>query len=275
MTLPSPLFQKNSIPFLLAFAVTGLGAMAPAEASPGQQLPNASPDLTYTAGGKWKVNDNARPKPAKAEPKSEAELAPSAQAPAGAVILFNGKDLSAWRPSKWKVENGYVEVVPKTGYLTSVDSFGSCRLHLEWWTQDPPVGKLQMKGNSGVFLMGRYEVQVLDTYDNPTYADGIAGAIYGQTPPSVNPIRPPGQWQYYDIEFHRPIFDADKKLVTPATMTVDFNGIRVQDNVTVEGATGPNHRHGYDAHGDKASLALQEHGCTVRYRNIWLVPLTD
>ncbi len=123
--------------------------------------------------------------------------------------------------------------------------------------------------------MSRYEVQVLDTYDNPTYADGIAGAIYGQSPPSVNPIRPPGQWQYYDIVFHRPLFDANKKLVKPATMTVDFNGIRVQDNFVVEGSTGPGKRHGYDVHPDKQSLELQEHGCTVRYRNIWLEPIAD
>ena len=264
---------RQCLMVLMAMGFQASHAAAPAV--PAQQLPNSSPDLSYTADGKWKVNDNARPKPTKVPPKSEAELAASAQAPAGAVILFNGKDLSAWRPSKWKVENGYVEVAPKTGYLTSLQSFGSCHLHLEWWTQNPPVGDLQMRGNSGVFLMSRYEIQVLDTFDNPTYADGIAGAVYGQTPPSVNPIRPPGQWQYYDIDFHRPIFDAAGKLVKSATITLDFNGVRVQDNTIVEGATGPNKRRGYTPHPDAQPLQLQDHGCIVRYRNIWLVPLSD
>ncbi len=263
--------------FILSLLVVGMVISLPVKAAPalGQQLPNASADLSRIASGQWKVNDDACPKPAKVAPKTADELTAAAKAPADAIILFNGTDLSAWKPSKWIVKDGYVEVVPKTGYLTSKDSFGSCHLHLEWWTQNPAVGALQMRGNSGVFLMSRYEVQVLDTYDNPTYADGIAGAIYGQKPPSVNPIRPPGQWQYYDIEFHRPIFDADKKLVKPATMTVDFNGIRVQDNTVVEGSTGPHHRHGYDAHADKQPLQLQEHGCTVRFRNVWLEPIAD
>lgn len=240
-----------------------------------QQLPNACPDVKFTADGKWKVNDDARPKPEKVAPKSEEELAASAKAPADATVLFDGKDISAWKPSKWKLENGYVEEVPKTGDLVSKEGFGSCRLHVEWWTPNPPVGDLQMRGNSGVFLMSRYEVQVLDTYDNPTYADGLAGAVYGQSPPSVNPIRPPGQWQYYDIVFHRPIFDDAGKLVKPATITVDFNGIRIQDNFVVEGSTGWGKRQGYDTHPDKQPLELQEHGCTVRYRNIWLKPIAD
>ena len=260
---------------LLSLTIPWRAVVAAAPVAPAQQLPNACCDLSRTADGKWKVNDNARPKPPKAAPKSEADLAASVQAPAGAVILFDGKDLSAWRPSKWKVENGYVEIIPKTGYLTSLQSFGSCRLHLEWWTPDPPVGALQMKGNSGVFLMSRYEIQVLDTYDNHTYADGIAGAVYGQTPPSVNPIRPPGQWQYYDIVFHRPIFDAAGKLLKPATVTLDFNGIRVQDNTVVEGNTTHGKRSGYTPHPDAQPLELQDHGCTVRFRNIWLVPIND
>jgi len=267
--------QRLGYYLILVLALTHQTANAAVPAGLAQQLPNANPNLSYTADGKWKVNDHARPQPPKVAPKSEADLAASAQAPAGAVILFNGKDLSAWRPSKWTVENGYVEVVPKTGYLTSLQSFGSCRVHLEWWTPNPPVGNLQMKGNSGVFLMSHYEVQVLDTYDNPTYADGIAGAIYGQTPPSVNPIRPPGQWQYYDIVFHRPIFDAAGKLVKPAMMTVDFNGIRVQDNTVVEGRTAAGKRLGYTPHADALPLQLQDHKCVVRFRNIWLVPIND
>jgi hypothetical protein len=246
-----------------------------ATAESGQQLPGSSPDLSLVADGKWKVNDMSRPQPEKVAPKSEASLAASAKAPGDAIVLFDGKDLSAWNPSQWKVENGYMEVVPKTAYLTSKQSFGSCHLHLEWWTENPPVGELQMRGNSGVYMMTRYEVQVLDTYDNPTYADGIAGAIYGQTPPLVNPIRPPGQWQYYDIFFHRPIFDAAGKLTKPATETVIFNGVKVQDKTIIQGNTSPGHRAGYETHPDTQPFSLQEHGCVVRFRNIWLVPIKD
>ncbi len=257
------------------------GALVPAlvlagtPQSPGIQLPGSSPDLSRVASGQWKVNDMTRPQPPKVAPKPESELAAASQPPADAVVLFNGKDLSAWKPSKWKVENGYVEVVPKTGYLISLQKFGSAHVHLEWSTLNPPVGKLQMKGNSGVFLMARYEIQVLDTYDNPTYADGIAGAVYGQTPPSVNPIRPPGQWQYYDIFFHRPVFNSAGGLVKPATVTVDFNGIRVQENTVIEGSTGPGKRRGYTPHSDAETLQLQEHGCVVRFRNVWVEPIAD
>lgn len=254
--------------FLMLTATIGFAGPTPL------QLPDSSPDLSLVASGKWKVNDNSRPKPDKVAPKTEADLAASAKAPSDAVILFDGKDLSAFKPTKWTVQNGYIEITPGTGYLTTMQSFGSCKLHLEWSTLNPPVGDLQNRGNSGVFLMSKYEVQVLDTFDNPTYADGIAGAIYGQTPPSVNPIRPSGQWQYYDIEFHRPVF-ADGKLVSPARMTVDFNGIRVQDNTIVEGSTGPGHRHGYDIHPDALPLQLQDHKCIVRFRNIWIVPIKD
>jgi len=260
-------------------------------ASPGQslpleqQLPGACPDNRWVASGKWKIHDRKRPQPQTVAPKSEAELAASAKPPSGAIVLFNGKDLSAWKPAtQWKVENGYVESVPWTGthatsgYLSTKENFGSCRLHLEWSTLNPPVGSDQARGNSGVFLMARYELQVLDTYNNPTYIDGMAGSIYGQSPPLVNPIRPPGQWQYYDIVFHRPIFDASEKLVKPATITVDFNGIRVQDNTVIEGITDNTKRHGYqtrDARTIKAPLELQLHACVVRYRNIWLEPIAD
>jgi len=250
-----------------------------------QQLPGAPANNRLDASGKWIIHDRKRPQPKKVAPKSEAELAAAATPPHDAIILFNGKDLSAWQPTtQWKVGDGYVESVPWTGphttngYLVSKQGFGSCRIHLEWSTLNPPVGSDQNRGNSGVFLMSRYELQVLDTYNNPTYVDGMAGAIYGQSPPLVDPIRPPGQWQYYDIVFYRPIFDASDKLVKPATMTVDFNGIRVQDNAVIEGITDNNKRHGYqthDAHTVKAPLELQLHACVVRYRNVWVEPIAD
>lgn len=227
-----------------------------------------------------KFNDLARPWPVKVEPKPEAELAANSRPPSGAKILFNGKDLSAWQPSQWKlVEGDAVEIVPKSGYLVSNESFGSCRLHLEWWTPStPPLKKGQDRGNSGIFFMGQYEVQVLDSYDdqnNKTYADGIAGSVYGQYPPLVNPIRPPGNWQYYDIEFRRPIFNAAGEVVRPARFTVDFNGHRVQDNVVLVGPTNPPGRRPYKAHDEALPLRLQDHKEVVRYRNIWIQPLAD
>jgi len=233
------------------------------------------------SGGKtgalaWKFNDPERPAPPLAEPKPDAELAAAARPPAGATVLFDGRDLSRWKPSQWKVENGILEIAPKSGWLISKEPFGSCRLHLEWQTPAvPPLKDGQNRGNSGIFLMGEYEVQVLDTHQNKTYADGMAGAVYGQYPPKVNPIRPPGQWQYYDIEFHRPVFDGNGALVRPARVTVDFNGVRVQDNVELLGPTNPPGRRPYKAHPDKLPLKIQDHKEVVRFRNIWIQPIED
>lgn len=222
-----------------------------------------------------KVNDLSTPMPPRVEPKSEAELAAASKAPDGAVVLFDGKSLDAWKPSRWKVENGYVEVVPKTGGLVSLESFGSCRVHVEWWTPPGPSLKSgQNRGNSGVFLMGRYEMQVLDSVNNPTYADGIAGAIYGEYPPLANACREPGRWQYYDIEFHRPVF-ADGKVVRPARITAYLNGILVQKDAELAGPTNHKTRKPYVEHPDKLPLELQNHSEIVRFRNVWVVPIAD
>src|SRR4029078_8470123 len=153
--------------------------------------------------------------------------------PADATVLI-ATTLSRWQKEGggapgWKVENGYVEVVPGAGGIVSRDAFGNAHLHVEWMAPLPSVGESQERGNSGVFLMGRYEVQVLDSYQNVTYPDGQASAIYGQFPPLVNASRPPGEWQTYDIIFHRPRFDAAGKVTSPARMTVLHNGVLVQD----------------------------------------------
>jgi len=257
----------------LAAGTLACGAQAPgAPAAPAPAAP--LPPERLTPDGKWKINDMDRPWPARVEPKPEAELAESAKPPAGAIVLFDGTSLARWKPSQWKLENGYVEVVPKTGYLTTLDNYGSCRLHVEWCTPNPPVGTAQMKGNSGVFLMSRYECQVLDNQDNKTYADGIAGAVYGENPPLAEASRPPGQWQYYDITFLKPLFNADGTVKRPATITATLNGIPVQDHYELWGSTNHSTRVGYKPHGD-APLQLQEHGCADRYRNIWLVPIAD
>ncbi|HEX4545451.1 MAG TPA: DUF1080 domain-containing protein, partial [Candidatus Acidoferrum sp.] len=195
--------------------------------------------------------------------------------PSDAVILFDGKDLSKWShkdgsPAKWKVANGYLETVPKTGYIYTRDAFGDCQLHVEFDEPVPPQGESQGRGNSGVFLMGLYEIQVLDSYENRTYADGQAGAVYGQYPPLVNASRPPGQWQSYDIVFHGPRFDKAGKLLRPARVTVLHNGVLVQDNVEPSGPTANGQRPPYSPQPDRLPLALQDHGQPVRFRNIWI-----
>lgn len=254
---------------LAAFAAPAFAAENPAPATP------PTPRFGSAEMWNWKTCDTTRPMPPRAEPKPEAELAASAKAPAGATVLFDGTDLSRWKPSKWKVENGYVEVTPKAGNLVTGDAFGSCKLHLEWWTPaTAPLKSGQNRGNSGVFLMGRYEMQVLDSVDNATYADGIAGSVYGQYPPLFNACRAPGNWQYYDIEFHRPVF-ADGKVVKPARITARLNGVLVQDNVELSGPTDWKVRKPYSAHPDKLPLELQDHKETVRYRNVWITPLAD
>jgi|SRR5206468_6864428 len=225
----------------------------------------------------WPIHSLDRPQPPVVAPApAEHPAAP----PADAVVLFDGTDLSQWeadsgKPAGWKVENGYAEVVAGTGAIHTKLQFGDCQLHIEWMTPTPPHGESQERGNSGVFLMGRYEVQVLDSYENKTYPDGQAAAVYGQYPPLVNASRPPGEWQTYDIMFHRPRFNARGKLLAPARVTVLHNGVLVQDNVLLTGPTAHQHRPPYVMHPDKLPLALQDHGNPVRYRNIWIRNLQE
>jgi hypothetical protein len=224
---------------------------------------------------KWKIHDENRPVPPIVTPGTSSTQDAPGKAPSDAIILFDGKNLSQWLDkdggaAKWKVENGFFEVVPKTGYIHTAKSFGDCQLHVEFSEPTPPKGESQDRGNSGVFLMGLYEIQVLDSYENKTYADGQASAVYGQYPPLVNAARPPGQWQWYDIVFHGPRFDNSGKLLRPARITVFHNGVLVQDNVEPSGPTAHGERPPYKAGPDKAPLALQDHGDPVRYRNIWI-----
>jgi hypothetical protein len=224
---------------------------------------------------KWKIHDMDRPVPPVVDPGSSSTQDSPGKPPSDAVVLFDGKDLSKWAhkdgsPAKWKVENGYAEVVAKTGEIHTTQPFGDCQLHVEFSEPTPPHGESQERGNSGVFLMGLYEIQVLDSYENKTYADGQASAVYGQYPPQVNAARPPGQWQWYDIVFHGPRFDPAGKLLRPARVTVFHNGVLVQDNVEPTGPTGHHMRPPYVPGPDKLPLALQDHGNPVRYRNIWI-----
>jgi hypothetical protein len=223
----------------------------------------------------WKIHDRDRPAPTVITPGTASTQDSPGRAPSDAIVLFDGKDLSHWAQkdgsaAKWKVENGYFEVVPKTGELHTRDAFGDCQLHVEFSEPNPPKGEDQDRGNSGVFLMGLYEIQVLDSYQSKTYADGQAAAVYGQYPPLVNASRPPGQWQTYDIIFHAPRFDGSGTLTRPARVTVIHNGVLVQDNVEIAGPTAHGDRPKYQATPEKLPLALQDHNHPVRYRNIWI-----
>jgi hypothetical protein len=226
---------------------------------------------------KWPQHSLERPKPAVVNP---GPFVASGSRPSDAVVLFDGTSLNRWQSAdstggaaRWSVAGGYLEVVAKTGNIATKQSFGDAQLHIEWRAPTPPTGESQERGNSGVFLMGKYEVQVLDSYHNDTYADGQAGAVYGQYPPLVNASRPPGEWQSYDIVFHRPRFDASGRVMTPARMTVLHNGILVQDNVELSGPTAHTRRPPYERHADALPLQLQDHGDPVRFRNIWIRPL--
>jgi hypothetical protein len=228
----------------------------------------------------WAVHDPDRPLPKVIRPGTESAQELPGKAPSDAIVLFDGKDLSQWvsaedgGPAKWKVKNGYMEVVKETGDIQTKNPFGSCQLHVEWASPVEVKDESQGRGNSGIFLMDNYEVQVLDSYGNKTYADGQAAAIYAQKPPMVNACRKPGQWQSYDIIFHRPVFK-NKKVVKQGTITVLHNGVLVQDNWQIEGRTAWKTRAKYEPHAEKLPIKLQDHGTPVRYRNIWVRELPE
>ena len=225
----------------------------------------------------WRQHDIHRPRPAVVEPVGGSIAAP---APADAVVLFDGTSLDAWRnpeggPARWKVAREFFEVAPGTGPIETRAKFGDVQLHVEWASPNPPGGKGQDRGNSGIFLMGEFELQVLDSYRADTYADGQAGAIYGQFPPLANATRPPGEWQSYDIAFRRPRFDKDGTLTEPARITLFHNGILVQNNEEPFGKTSWLEWTPYEGHADRGPIQLQDHGHPVRFRNIWVRDLPE
>ena len=233
-------------------------------------------DTPILPGLKWHVHDPARPHPPVVTPGAT----PSAP-PSDAIVLFDGKDLSKWAQdgkgadagkvvdAKWPVKNGYFEVGPDTGDLFTREKFGDIQLHIEWSEPPDMKGISQAHGNSGVLLMHRYEVQVLGAFKNPTYADGQAGAIYGQWPPLANPARPDGEWQVYDIVFEAPRFEG-AKLVKPAYDTVFMNGVLMHNHKEVMGAMVYRQVATYSPHAAEEPLALQDHHNPVRFRNIWI-----
>ena len=230
------------------------------------------PAVVHAQLSDWPQHSMERPKPPAVNP---GPFPGSPSPPADAIVLLDGRSLSSWKssdsgPARWRLVDGAMEVVPGTGGIETVREFGDVQVHVEWMAPNPPHGEGQDRGNSGVFLMRQYEVQVLDSYHNDTYADGQAGSIYGQYPPLVNPIRPPGEWQSYDIIFRRPRFDAAGKVIQRARMTVLFNGILVQDAMELVGPTSNGERKPYVAHPDRLPVSLQDHGHRVRFRNIWV-----
>lgn len=231
-------------------------------------------DTPVLPGQKWRVHDIDRPRPPKVTPGADCTKPPS-----DAVVLFDGKDFSHWQQSshgrmqepKWKIENGYMEIVGGTGDLLSKEKFGTAQYHIEWSEPTTVTGTSQGRGNSGVIVMSQYEFQVLETYDNKTYADGQAGAIYGQWPPMVNPVRPAGEWNAYDIIFEAPKFDGNR-VVKPAYATVLLNGVVVHHHQEIVGPMAHRTIAKYRPHGAEEPLLLQDHDPSthVRYRNIWV-----
>ena len=229
----------------------------------------------------WRVHDIKRPHPRLVTPGTPSTERQPGRPPSDAIVLFDGKDLSKWtvgakggKPGvDWKVENGYIEVVPGTGDLVSKEKFGNSQIHVEWMAPALIEGASQSRGNSGVLLMSRYEIQVLDSSDNPTYADGQAASIYGQWPPLVNASRKPGEWQTYDIIFEAPKFEGGK-LARPAYVTVLHNGVLAQHHQEIIGRMAHRVVGTYVPHEPEEPLALQNHNTRVRYRNIWVRRLT-
>lgn len=239
--------------------------------------PPAQPKVGYTdtpllPGSKWRVHDADRPHPEIVQPGTESTQAAPGKPPSDAVVLFDGKDLTAWKgrdgEAEWKVEAGAM-IINGTGDVQTKEEFGDCQLHIEWSAPSEVKGESQARGNSGVYFMGCYEVQVLDSFENVTYADGQAAALYGQCPPLVNASRKPGEWQTYDIVFEAPRFEG-QRLVKPARVTVFHNGVLVQHAQEMIGASAHRTVGTYQAHPPQAPLKLQDHGDPVRYRNIWV-----
>lgn len=227
----------------------------------------------------WAKHDRNRPLPPVVQPGNTPGAPPS-----DAIVLFDGTEasfLNNWtherpadkRKADWKVIDGAMQPVKGAGYIQTLEEWGDCQLHVEWRAPTEIAGPGQKRGNSGVFLMGALEVQILDIYDNTTYADGMAGAVYGLMPPAANPLRPPGEWQSYDIIFRRPIV-RDGEVIDEGSVTVLCNGVVVQAASPLAGGSGFKKRHPYNREfPDAGPLKLQDHGNPVRFRNIWYRPL--
>lgn len=205
--------------------------------------------------------------------------APPDGVPSDAIVLFDGKNFDAWESAKketlgqpvaWTIEGDAMVVKAKTGDIRTKAGFGDVQLHIEWRAPAKVVGESQGRGNSGIFFMGQYELQVLDSYNNKTYPNGQTASVYKQHIPLANASRPPGEWQTYDVVFIAPRFSADGKLLSPARLTAFHNGVLVQYDVELAGPTAWRGKPPYQAHPAKLPLQLQDHGNPVAFRNIWV-----
>ncbi len=269
-------------PVLAAFSVAVSSSTA--EVAPlvplfdGPVFQGDAPDETHP----WAVHDRNRPQPPRVEPGTFSSQDAPGQPPSDAILLFDGTEesLKNWEsvrqdgaaPMQWKLEDGAFVVVPRTGNIRTKEHFGDVQLHLEWMAPEGLGGTGQGRGNSGVFFAGGPEVQILDNYDNPTYADGFAGSVYGINPPMANSLRPQGQWQVYDIVYRRPVFK-DGVEVDPGHFTVFINGVLVQDATQLEGPGGYMKRSSPKEFPDAGPIMLQDHGDILKFRNIWVRPL--
>ncbi len=260
------------VPSSLAIAATVIAAGKAAAAFYGDP-----PDATHP----WAIHDENRPQPPRVEPGTFSTQEQAGKPPSDAIVLFDGTEasLANWvadkspiEPTKWVVKDGTLQCVPGAGYVRTREEMGDMQLHIEWSAPSRVEGSSQGRGNSGIFPMGLVEVQVLDNYNNPTYADGFAGSVYGVNPPMANPLNPPGTWQVCDIVFRRPLFDGGKE-IDPGSLTVFINGVLVQQDTPLEGGGGHRGRSKPRAFPEKGPLKLQDHGNPVRYRNIWYRPL--
>jgi hypothetical protein len=264
------LFKFVAIPLVAAGIGFGSYKLLAAE---GKKVPEQN------SKGHFTVHDMSRPKPVIVTPGTFPSQEAPGKPPSDAVVLFDGKDLSKFKlegkdgDAKWKVENGYMEVTKDAGGVETREPIGDMQLHVEWAAPNPPKGTSQGRGNSGIYIMGIYEIQVLDTFNNDTYADGGATAVYGQNPPLVNACLPPGQWQTYDIIWRGPRFDESGKVTREATVTVLHNGVVTQDHYRLTGGSGHYAQPPYKKHAEALPLHLQNHGDPVRYRSIWYRPL--
>jgi hypothetical protein len=274
--------RKRSNWICLAVAAAACAAAAFAQ----ENIPEANRGYTDTPlvpGQKWHVHDPARPYPPKTTPGPK-----PGDPPSDAIVLFDGKDLSHWLPAtqnmttgidiragapKWKVENGYMEIVPGTGDLATKEKFGNVQLHVEFALPATAAGTTTDRGNSGIYLQGRYELQIFDEWKNPIYADGQIGALYGQWPPLVNAGMKPGEWQTWDILFEAPVFDKTKpdggKVLKPAYLTAILNGVVVQNHTELLGPTVYRAAAKYIAQPAEDAILIQNHNSPVRFRNIW------
>ncbi|HYE32326.1 MAG TPA: DUF1080 domain-containing protein [Methylomirabilota bacterium] len=235
-------------------------------------------DTAKIPGTDWHIHDGDRPQPRIVKPGES--FSDMAKAPADAIVLFDGKDFSKWlgqggAEPKWKIENGYMETTPKGGRIRTKDEFSDFQLHLEFATPEKVEGSGQGRGNNGVSIFGKFEIQILDSYENKTYPDGQAAAMYGQRPPLVNASRGPGQWQTYDIIFEAPRFNESGELTKKANVTVIHNGVVVHHKQDFFGPTTHRAIQKYSPKDTKGPIDLYEHGNPVRFRNIWIRPLGE